>query len=149
MRTGAIDGVEMLFWSGIRQTVGARLRLATIFSKSLANSASFNECVDIPPVLFLLVRLCNLSAARRDSCSSLSKLERLTLLCEDLAHSVKSSIAVQDLRRSVLRPYMVGWWGHMLPGLEIVRSGSEGHDENSLLDESDDPMNPAPPKLVV
>lgn len=36
----------------------------------------------------------------------------------------------------------------MLPGFEIVRSGNEGHDENSLDDESDDPMNPAPPKLV-
>lgn len=45
-----------------------------------ANSASFNECVDMPPVLFLLVRLCSLSFARKDSCSSLSKLVKLTLL---------------------------------------------------------------------
>lgn len=44
-----------------------------------ASSASFSECVDIPPVLFRLVRLCSLSAARKDSCSSLSRLERLTL----------------------------------------------------------------------
>lgn len=44
-----------------------------------ANSASLSECVDIPPVLFRLLRLCNLSAARNDSCSSLSRLDRLTL----------------------------------------------------------------------
>lgn len=43
-----------------------------------ANSASFRECVDMPPVLFRLLRLCNRSA-RNDSCSSLSRLDRLTL----------------------------------------------------------------------
>uniref|UniRef100_A0A8D8N761 (northern house mosquito) hypothetical protein n=1 Tax=Culex pipiens TaxID=7175 RepID=A0A8D8N761_CULPI len=139
----------MLFCSGIRQTVGARFRLATIFSKSRASSASFSECVDIPPVLFRLVRLCNLSAARSDSCSSLSRLDRLTLLCDDLAHSVRSSIAVHDFRRSVLSPYMVCWWGQMPPGFEMVRSGSDGHDENSLFEDSvEAPISPAPPKLV-
>lgn len=116
LRIGAIDGVEMLFWSGILHGVcGARLRFALIRSKSryvmfvyfginifflfcfvwdmrglkifnkliqdalTANSASFREWVDIPPVLLRLLRLCKRSAARKDSCSSLSRLDRLTL----------------------------------------------------------------------
>lgn len=43
-----------------------------------ANSASLSECVDMPPVLFRLPRLCSRSA-RNDSCSSLSRLDKLTL----------------------------------------------------------------------
>lgn len=39
----------MLFCNGIRLIISvARLRLAAILSKSLASSASFRECVEIP-----------------------------------------------------------------------------------------------------
>lgn len=55
------------------------------------------------------------------------------LLCEFLAHSVKSSMAVHDFRRSLLKP-MHGWFGHILL-LDViaiaVRSGNDGHDEKS------------------
>lgn len=68
----------MDFCNGMRQIVGARFRFAFNFSKSLCNggkdsfdeviidfgdfqltasSASFNECVEMPPVLFRLLRL--------------------------------------------------------------------------------------------
>lgn len=58
--------------------------------KLTASSASFSECVEIPPVLLRLVRLCSLSVARNDSCSSLSKLVKLTLLFWDNHNSIKS-----------------------------------------------------------
>lgn len=45
-----------------------------------ANSASLSEWVDIPPVLFRLLRLCSRSAVCNDSCSSLSRLDKLTLI---------------------------------------------------------------------
>lgn len=91
--------------------------------KLTASSASFSECVDMPPVLLRFVLLCSLSLALKDSCSSLSKLVKLTLLntgmelgysmkilgrrkvCqgyllwEFFVQSVRSSIAVHDLRR--------------------------------------------------
>lgn len=58
-----------------------------------ASSASFSECVEIPPVLFRFVRLCIRSVARKDSCSSLSKLVRLTLLLTVIYSEIRKKAA--------------------------------------------------------
>lgn len=49
-------------------------------SKFTCNSASFKEWVEIPPVLLRLERLWTRSAILKDSCSSLSRLDKLTLM---------------------------------------------------------------------
>ncbi|KNC31410.1 hypothetical protein FF38_07139 [Lucilia cuprina] len=47
-----IDDVEILFCKGIRLIISvAKLLLAAMRSKSLASSASFKECVEIPLVI--------------------------------------------------------------------------------------------------
>lgn len=52
------------------------------------------------------------------------------LLWELFPHSmVKSSIAVQDLRRSLFKP-IVCCVGHMPLLAAAVKSGNDGHDEN-------------------
>lgn len=67
-----------------REVEEKRRRSERIFNKVVfvichtANSASFNECVDMPPVLFRLLRLCSRSV-RNESCSSLSRLDKLIL----------------------------------------------------------------------
>lgn len=53
------------------------------------------------------------------------------LLCEFFEHSVKSSIAVQDFLLSLFNPLYCEF-GQILFKLAAVKSGNDGHDENSL-----------------